>query len=339
MGDAPFAIILGGKDVLPYVYPDSLIQEIGRSVRWALPPEKTTRMEAEEVVAGDLPPGIEYIFSTWGQPRLDAALLDRLPRLKAVLYSAGSIRSFVTDESWKRGIRIFSAAKANAIPVAEYTLAQIILGLKQALPLRIREARAWKAADPMKASMVGNFHSRVGLISYGSIARLVRRLLRNLQHEVLVWDPHLSVAEAEAEGVHLASLEDIFRYCHAVSLHTPLLKETIGLIRGEHFASMQPHAVFINTARGKLVRESEMVEVLRTRPDITAILDVLEEEPPLKESPLFGLPNAWVTPHIAGSMGHECQRMAVFIHEAFLSILAGEPSSLEVREADMSWIA
>jgi phosphoglycerate dehydrogenase-like enzyme len=326
--------------VVPYVYPDSLINRIGECVTWALPIDRTLQNDKKGMRGfPDLPTEIEVIFSTWGMPQLDKDMLDRLPNLKVVFYAAGSVKSFVTDESWKRGVRIFSAAHINAIPVAEFTVARIILGLKHTERLRVRTFTDWAAADPVKQRMQGNFRSRVGLISYGSIARLVRERLSTFDHEVWVYDPFLTEEQASEAGVRLAGLEEIFRECHAVSLHTPLLSQTVGLICGEHFAAMREGAIFINTSRGAVIREAEMSEVLHSRPDLTAYLDVLESEPPQSENALFSLPNVHVTPHIAGSMGHECERMAVAIFEAFRKVQAGEPSDLEVVEADMDRIA
>lgn len=340
MAAKPSAVLMGGKAALPIVYPDALIQQIGEHVDWVTP-EGPIHLEAENRGRNSfkIPSSVETIFSTWGMPRLDEQLLDQLPNLKAVFYAAGSVRSFVTDASWRRGVRVFSAARINAIPVAEFTVARIILGLKHAERLRVRSSPDWTAASYLKQSMRGNFRSRVGLVSFGSIARLVQERLSTHDHDVWVYDPFLSESEADKAGVRLTGLEELFRECHAVSLHAPHLAETEGLIRGEHFSSMREGAIFINTARGAVVRQAELEEVMRQRPDLTAYLDVLEEEPPSQNDPLFDLPNVHVTPHIAGSMGHECERMAVAIFDAFRNIQSGGRSDLEVVEADMGRIA
>jgi phosphoglycerate dehydrogenase-like enzyme len=125
--------------------------------------------------------------------------------------------------------------------------------------------------------------------------------------------------------VELCSLEDIFRRSDVVSLHTPWLKETEGMVTGAHFELMKSGAVFINTARGAVVRENEMTEVLSRRPDLTAVLDVTNPEPPEKESLLYTLPNVVLTPHIAGSMDGECRRMGSYMLEELKRYLNGEP--------------
>ena len=97
------------------------------------------------------------------------------------------------------------------------------------------------------------------------------------------------------------------------------------MITGAHIASMKEGATFINTARGAIVREPEMTAVLAERPDLFAILDVTDPEPPVDGSPLYTLPNVVLTPHIAGSMDGECRRMGRTMVEECRRYLAGEP--------------
>lgn len=335
----PAAILLGSRRNLPFVYPADLLLEISRHVTWLIDPRQVLATPVAEQSRLALPVETEIIFSTWGMPRLEEAFLDKLPNLRAVFYGAGSVRNFVTEASWRRGVRIFSAAAANAIPVAEFTVAHVILGLKKAHLLREEVRGSWRAASSTRKDLRGNYGSRVGLISYGSIARHVRRLLRSYELEVWVYDPFLNEKDAQKDGIRLAGLEQIFRECHAVSVHTPWLKETENLVRGHHLASMQEDAIFINTARGAIVHQAEMTEVLRRRPDLLAVLDVLYPEPPADDEPILALGNAWVTPHIAGSMDYECGRMGKYALEAFRQFRGGSPSHLEVTEADMATMA
>ena len=97
------------------------------------------------------------------------------------------------------------------------------------------------------------------------------------------------------------------------------------MIVGRHFSSMKRNATFINTARGCIVREAEMVEVLRCRQDLTAVLDVCDPEPCALDSSLLTLPNVVLTPHISGSHGPECQRLGRYMVDEFRRYLAGEP--------------
>lgn len=267
---------------------------------------------------------VEVIFSGWNGPHLDAALLAHAPKLKAVFYGAGSIKSIVSDVFWNRDIKICSAWVANGIPVAEFTLGAILLSGKRVFNYHRNTFTAHaKVAREME---VGMFETTVGIISLGTIGRRVCEMLRSFDMKVLAYDPFASKARADELCVELVSLDDIFRRSQVISLHTPWLKETENMILGRHFELMQPHSTFINTARGAVVAEDEMVEVLKKRPDITALLDVTyPHEPPVPDSPMWHMPNVFLTPHVAGSMGHECRRMGLYMVQEFKRYLAGEP--------------
>ncbi len=266
---------------------------------------------------------IDAIFSGWGMTPLDEILLAAAPRLKVIFYGAGSIHGFATDAAWDRGITITSAWAANAVPVAEYTLSQIIFSLKRGWyhALTIKREQAWIRQAPVP----GAYESTVGLVSLGMVGRMVAERLQALDVNVLAYDPFVSTDDAAALGVRLVALDEIFRLADVVSLHTPKLPETLGMIAGDHFAAMKPGATFINTARGAIVREAEMTAVLTARPDLFAILDVTDPEPPVPGSPLYTLPNVVLTPHIAGSMDGECRRMGRYMIEECQRYLAGEP--------------
>lgn len=288
-------------------------------------PPQTAEMVAEHPeVLNDA----EVIISGWGMAKMDEAFLSAAPRLKIVFYGAGSIRYFVTEASWERGVRVTSAYAANAVPVSEYTLSQILFGLKRGWyhALTIKQRCAW--IPP--ADVPGAYGSTVGIISLGMIGRLVVERLRPFDVHVLAYDPYVSSEDAAKLGVELCSLEEVFRRADVVSLHTPKLPETLGMIRGEHLAAMKPGATFINTARGAIVREDEMIEVLRERPDLYAVLDVTDPEPPLPDSPLYTLPNVVLTPHIAGSLGPECRRMGRTMVEELRRYVAGQPLKWEI---------
>lgn len=296
-------LIILDTQAFELIYGAEFKTEIGYRVE--LLAEPLTRQEA--LARPELLARVEVIFSGWGAPKMDAAFLAAAPNLKAFFYGAGSIRYFTTDEFWARKITITSAYAMNAVPVAEYTLATILLSLKNFW----KQAFETKALGcfPDRAKCAGGYGSKVGLISLGMIGRLVRERLRPFDLEVLAYDPFVTPEQATVLGIEMVSLDEIFKQCDVVSLHTPWLKETEGMIQGRHFELMKPHASFLNTARGAVVNEPEMIEALKRRTDITALLDVTYPEPPVKDSPLWILPNVFLTPHIAGSQDRECRRM------------------------------
>jgi phosphoglycerate dehydrogenase-like enzyme len=276
---------------------------------------------------------VEIIFSGWGAPLMDGRFLAAAPNLCAVFYGAGSVRTFVTDTFWERNIILTTAATANALPVSEYTLAAILFSLKHGWQYAMQVKRDGRF--PAKTIAPGVYESTVGLVSLGLIGRLVRERLRPFDLRVLAYDPYVKPEYARELDVQLLPLAELFRRSDVVSLHTPLLEETEGMITGAHFSLMKPGATFINTARGAIVNEKEMIEVLKQRPDLHAVLDVTHPEPPEPGSPLYTLPNVILTPHIAGSMNGECHRMGRYMVEDLRRFVDGKPLRWQVtREAN-----
>ncbi|MEV0782022.1 hydroxyacid dehydrogenase [Streptomyces sp. NPDC050423] len=289
------------------VYPPEVLAGIGRLVHWQGPP--LTRQELDE--DPEVLRGVDILLTGWGAPVLDTAFLSHAPRLRAVLVAAGSVRHLTTPAFWERGIPIVSAAAANAVPVAEFTLAQVLLGLKQAH--RIAREVASSRRFPSDPDVPGAYRSRVGLLGLGHIGRLVAGHLARFDVEVLATDPVASPDAARQAGVRLVSVEELFATCHVVSLHAPLLPETRGTIGARLLNSLGPGATLINTARGALIDETAAAQVLRARPDLTAVLDVTHPEPPAHDSPLFTLPNVVLTPHLGGALGAERHRLGKLV--------------------------
>lgn len=293
------------------IYGDALRAEIAHRVELVADVQTTASVKANPGLLAD----VEVIFSGWGVPKMDAAFLAAAPKLRAVFYGAGSIKPMTSDAFWERGIAVTSAYAMNAVPVSEFTLATILLSLKRTWHYVVETKRLGKY--PASVKPPGAYGAKVGLISFGMIGKLVRERLKPFDLEVWVYDPFLSAEQAAEHNVTLVSLDDIFSNCDVVSLHTPWLKETENMIRGRHFELMRDGSTFVNTARGAIVHEAEMTEVLKRRPEVTACLDVTWPEPPVAGSPLYTLPNVVLTPHIAGSQENECRRMGRLMIDEF----------------------
>ncbi|MER5744908.1 hydroxyacid dehydrogenase [Streptomyces sp. NPDC002225] len=303
----PTALLVMEEGRRADVYPPEVLTAIGALTRLQGPPLTRQQLDA----APDALREVEILLTGWGAPVLDAALLSRAPRLRAVLVAAGSVKHLTTPEFWARGIPIVSAAAANAVPVAEFTLAQILLGLKHAH--RLTREMASSRRFPPDPRVPGAYRSRVGLLGLGHIGRLVAAHLGRFDVEVLATDPIASPGAAREAGVRLVGVEELFATSHVVSLHAPLLPGTRGMVGDRLLASMAPGATLVNTARGALVDEAAAAEVLRARPDLTAVLDVTHPEPPAHDSPLFTLPNVVLTPHIGGALGAERHRLGELV--------------------------
>ncbi|MFT3788661.1 MAG: hydroxyacid dehydrogenase [Tepidisphaeraceae bacterium] len=324
----PCGLIVLDRSALELIYGPTELAEIAERVELLAPPMTRQRLAAHP----DLLAKAEVLFSGWGAPHLSQSFLDATPKLKVVFYGAGAIGYFATDAMWDRGVRVTSAYQANAVPVAEYALAMILLSLKHTWRL-VRETLE-TCSFPERNAAPGAYGSVVGLVSMGATARQLRRMLQPFDLKVLVYDPFLTEAEASLLNVERVSLEALFVQSDVVSLHTPDLAETEGMIGGQLLRLMKPNATFMNTARGAVVRQNELIEVLRERADLQAILDVTEPEPPAPDSPLYTMKNVLLTPHIAGSVGQECRRMGRLMIEELDRYLRGEPLKYQItREA------
>ena len=272
----------------------------------------------------------EYVFSTWGMPQFsEDEIKDTLPSLKAVFYAAGSVQKFARP-FLNCGIKVFSAWAANAVPVAEYTVAQIILANKGFFSSsRLAKTGDRQAATQNSRAYPGNYSVKIGIIGAGMIGKLVIRMLKQYNLEALVFDPFLPDATAAELGVEKVSLETIFKECQVVSNHLANNAQTQGMLGGKLFESMLPNATFINTGRGAQVVENDLIEALKNRSDLTAVLDVTFPEPPTEDSELYTLPNCILTPHIAGSAGKEVRRMGDYMRREYQSFLKNEPCKYE----------
>lgn len=265
---------------------------------------------------------VEFLLTGWEGPHLDGRILEKLPGLRAVFHGAGSIRGTVTDAFWEKDLPITSSYSANAVPVVEFTLSQILFCLKKGWQ-HAREVRKTKSFVRLPVS--GNYRSRVGILSLGMIGRMVCQRLQAFDLEVVAWDPVCPPEVFAGLDVPQVSLEEIFETADLVSVHTPLLDSTRGFLGYEHFSRMKQGATLLNTARGALIREEDLARILKERSDLFAFLDVTFPEPPAEDSPFYTLPNVVVTPHIAGSMDRECERMGDLAASELERFLRGEP--------------
>jgi phosphoglycerate dehydrogenase-like enzyme len=274
---------------------------------------------------------VEVIFSTWGMPCFTEEEIEEcFPNLRCVFYAAGTVQSFARP-FLNRGVKVFSAWAANGVPVAEYTVSQIILANKGFfVQARLMAQKRLDEAKKRKASCIGNYGERIGLIGCGMIGSLVAQMLQDYNLEVLVFDPFLSDERAAELKVKKTSLEELFSSCRVVSNHLANNEKTKGMLKYSHFASMLPYATFINTGRGAQVVEDDLCRALSERDDLTAILDVTYPEPAPLSHPFYTLENCFMTPHIAGSLGGEVVRMAEYMADELELYVAKSSCRYEV---------
>ena len=267
---------------------------------------------------------VEVLLTGWGSPAVDADALSRMPRLRALVHTAGTVRFVATDALWEReDVLITSATEANAVPAAEYALAQILLAGKRTLAQQARYRRDHTVTPPTAPGPgIGNYGGVVGLIGASRIGTLVAEHLRRFDLEVLITDPFASADEIAALGAGKVEPEELYARADVVSLHAPDVPSTRGMVTRELLALMRDGTTFLNTARPALVDiDALRDEVLSGR--LSAVLDVHDDL--AADDPLWEAENALLTPHLAGSQGNELHRMGEAALEEVRRLAAGEP--------------
>ncbi|MFB8369477.1 hydroxyacid dehydrogenase [Pseudarthrobacter sp. NPDC055928] len=278
---------------------------------------------------------VDVLLTGWFSPRIDAAVLARMPRLRLIAHAGGSVKGHVLPECWERGITVTTAAEANALPVAEFTLGLILLAGKATITAsHLYKQRQTRIDRELEFPDAGNYERTVGIVGASTIGRLVLERLRPFDFEVTVYDPTISDAEAQRLGARRVSLDELMSCSDIVSLHAPVLPETLHMIGAAQLAAMKDGSTLINTARGELVDHDALVDELEAG-RLNAYLDVTSPEPLPAGHRLFALPNVLLTPHIAGSMGNELHRLAAYALDEIERYAAGEPQRFPVGLTDL----
>jgi len=282
---------------------------------------------------------VEVIFSTWGMFALTLEDIKAyLPKLKAVYYGAGSVQMFARP-FMEAGVAVHSAWAANAVPVAEFTVAQIILANKGYFQRFHRPSNGEWINKGKSDFYTGNYNNKVGLIGIGMIGSLVANMLKQYKLEVLAFDPFLPEARAKELNIRLTTLDEIFAKCTVISNHLANNPQTVGMLNGRLFTKMKPNAAFINTGRGAQVVEADLIAALEAEPCRIALLDVTSPEPPKPDSKLYKMDNVFLSPHIAGSLGDEVGRMGEYMYEEFMRVQSGETPKWRVTEKMLETMA
>lgn len=271
--------------------------------------------------------GSAEIFVTHLAP-VTAGMLERLPALKLIAVSRGGPVNIDMAAARAHGIAVVNTPGRNASAVAEFTIGGILNETR-----RIRDGHEslrrgeWRG-DLYRADLAGRELNEltVGVVGYGAVGTRVVRLLRAFGCTVLVHDPYVQLSAADrADGVEHVGLEALLERSDVVTLHARVTAETTGFIDAAAFARMRTGAIFVNTARGRLVDYEALTEALRSGHLAGAMLDTFAVEPVPADWPLLQVPNVTLTPHMAGasvrSVTHAAEQAAAEVRR----YLRGEP--------------
>src|SRR4051794_13803460 len=275
----------------------------------------------------------QVLITGWGTPTL-AALESWTPEafaVRLVAHTAGTVKQLVPVAAIERGLLVTHANDSLAEAVAEFTLGAIVMARRNAFVAAAR-MRAGRERLPVAAQHEVR-GSTIGIIGASAIGRRVMKLLAPLDVTLLLYDPYCGPEVAAQHKAILVSLHELLGSSQIVSLHAPITPETIGMLGAAEFAAMQDGALFINTARGRLIDHDALLAELQSG-RLAALLDVTDPNEPLpRDSPFFELENCTVLPHMAAVTVEARRRQGQMMLDETLRFLAGEPLRFQVTRA------
>lgn len=255
----------------------------------------------EEELAKNLA-GVDICISHWWCPPFTEKVLKGADKLKLIAHAAGSVAPYVTDDVYRRGIKVCSANGIMARFVAEGTLTYILAGLRQ-IPLHDTRMKLGGIWEQYRSESL--FGKKVGLIGFGAVGAILVQLLRPFHVQIKVFDPYLKEdAFLGMENISSTTLDELLLWADIVSIHASQTPETFHMLNQEKLSLIRRDALLVNTARGSLIDESALASLLKQQ-QFFAVLDVFEEEPLPVDSPLRKLENAILIPHMAGKPSRE----------------------------------
>ncbi|MBW9092505.1 hydroxyacid dehydrogenase [Microbacterium jejuense] len=260
-----------------------------------------------------------FLLTGWGAGQIPAELIT--PQVSALLHIGGSVHGLLPEGAWRPDLIVVSARTANAVPVAEYALACVIMAAKRATQFAHRLRTGDDYWSPAVRSNAGLYGSRIGIVGLSATGRHLLSLMQHFDVSISVYDPTISEEEIACAGAEPRDLDELIRWCDILSLHAPSVPVTRGMINAARLAALRDGASVINTARGDLI-DTEAIASECSSGRLFAYLDVTEPEPLPPDSALPTLESCFVTPHIAGAMGHDIHRMTTFILEELRRVIA-----------------
>ncbi len=295
--------------------------------------------------------GVEVVWNKWHGGRteeemkeilqgIDGAIVsidpftnqvfDAVPDLKVVSRTGVGYDAIDVPAATAHKVAVCITPGTNNVAVAEFAFA-FMIGKARKLVENHVEVMKGGWTRHVGSDLAG---ATLGIVGLGSIGKELARRARAFDMKVLAYDVYQDAAFAEKRGVTYASLDEVLSQSDFVSLHLLLSNETRNLINSERLALMKPTAILINTSRGGVVDQEALYEVLKARRIAGAALDVFEPEPLDPNSPLRGLDNVYLAPHVAGQTTTSAVAMGMMAAENVIAILRGQkpPCAVNAKE-------
>ena len=283
---------------------------------------------------------VECVVVSHGSPLISADVMDAAPNLKLIGELEGDRFAYRIDveSAWERGIRTVDTTQGSSYPVAEWALALILISLRNAgASFRsILAGEAPVATDNEFGYVHGELTGkRVGLIGCGHIGRRLVRYLQPFEVDIRVYDPYLASEMPDAIGVVKTSLENVLSKSDVIVCLAPLTPATAGMIGQCELNMISSNSVFVNVSRGAIVDSDALIARLK-RGDIVAGLDVFDPEPIPPDSEIIGLPNTFLSPHIAGVTRVSYQRFFSLMVDELERFFRGDDPLFELNPRSLA---
>ncbi|GAB3389803.1 phosphoglycerate dehydrogenase [Humibacter soli] len=253
--------------------------------------------------------------------KIDAEAVAAAPRLRVVARAGVGLDNVDIKAATAAGVMVVNAPTSNIISAAELTIGHI-LSLARHIPAGDASLSGgeWKRSKYTGTEL---YEKTIGIIGLGRIGALITARLQAFGTNVIAYDPYVTSARAQQLGVQLVTLDELLQQADFITIHMPKTPETIGMIGDDQLALMKSTAYIVNVARGGLIDEDALYRALTAGSIAGAGLDVFVTEPPL-DSPLLGLDNVVVTPHLGASTSEAQEKAGISVARSVRLALSGE---------------
>ena len=302
------------RDLMQSVVPEGFFLEMADSYE----PDEQIRLAQDA----------DFIMAGWAP--VPEQMVRSAPKVKLIQKWGIGYDKIAIDAARERNIPVAITAGCNAIPVAELAVG-LMLSVYRKIPLVDGALRAgrWLKSE-MRGQCFMLHGKRIGLVGCGNIGKRVAKILRGFEVDVIYYDPVRPTPEMEKDlGLSFQTFEELVRSSDIVTLHLPLDATTKGLFNKDLFSHMKPSAILINSARGGVMNEDDLIQALQTGVIAGAGLDVFALEPPSPDNPLLRMPNVVLTSHVGGGVLDNVVHVTRHAFNNMQKILANEPLRAE----------
>lgn len=261
-----------------------------------------------------------------GLDTIDRQALETANNLKVIARYGVGFDNVDLVAAKEKGIIVTNTPGANSVSVGELTIA-LILSLARNIPAAAAATRNGEWPRQNGITLEGKC---VGLIGFGAIGKVVGKRLKAFDMRVLAFDAYPDVDFASKNDIEIVSLAEIQEESDFLSLHLPLLPETREIVNSDFLSNVKKGAYIINTSRGELINEKDLINALENGQIRGAALDVFSKEPPGANNPLIGMPGVIVTPHCAAHTDGATNTMGWLALNDCLAVLKGEEPKFRV---------